>query len=610
MPPGAQNPGFYPQTAPSDQDAQSILGRLDRIEAVLGINKDRPATSSMSVASDLDEEVIDVPFYDLWAAAKHLRAITRPPQDDSIWSRPTIKILWAKFLDNLPLLHFLKDQNAFSSPSPLLLASVLYISALHSPSAELASLAGGYLVAICSAIAELVIPSPLPTLLNWSSANLRQHDPSSSREEQHVFQNILGLIMASLCSEAFVETTDKWIAIAYRLLLDHCPTAAESTAQDWPGLFSGIQVIDIEHASMHMCHPLLPRQPPTSALQQLNSHEGDAYRGLTQIMHHGLSHFVRRGLPTIWSFVSAREPDTLPSVRAPFTDEDSQVIRLWAKKLDDWLVRYNGTSQPSPSDRQGIVILLQYHLHKLYVLSIYHPARGFDLSSANITPAERHELLVSARAVLRLRQDDASIWSNWDLIMITWAAMLLLRGVEDGVTHQDDLRLIQSHLQSLKLSHPSAPSIHAILADRLQSGIQSMNTPPDIGPELSIPGPHADYSWTIFDQEIMPLANPPWLFEGAAAAAASLASVPSQLAQQQQQSPIPSVGYTTHGNLGTGHHHHHHHPAAAFPAAGEHWEHHHTASASSVRPPHPPPQRFNRMFGPENVPGESNDYLM
>lgn len=109
---------------------------------------------------------------------------------------------------------------------------------------------------------------------------------------------------------------------------------------------------------MHMCHPLLPRQPPTSALQQLNSHEGDAYRGLTQIMHQGLSHFVRRGLPTIWSFVSAREPDTLTSVRAPFTDEDSQVIRLWAKKMDDWLVRYNGTSRKTtpPIDLKKIPI--------------------------------------------------------------------------------------------------------------------------------------------------------------------------------------------------------------------------------------------------------------
>jgi hypothetical protein len=115
--------------------------------------------------------------------------------------------------------------------------------------------------------------------------------------------------------------------------------------------------------------------------------------------------------------VSARDSDALPSVGTPFTEKDSQVIRLWAKKLDEWLVQYNGASQPSPSDRQGILILLQYHLHKLYVLSIYHPARGFDLGSANITPSERQELLMSARAVLRLRQDDASIWSNWDLIV-------------------------------------------------------------------------------------------------------------------------------------------------------------------------------------------------
>ncbi|THC93083.1 hypothetical protein EYZ11_007449 [Aspergillus tanneri] len=343
VPPSAQNTAFYHHLSTPDQDAQSILSRLDRIEAVLGINKERPTTASV-IGSDPDDEVVEAPLPELWAAAKNLRSITRPPQNEGIWSRSSIRRLWASFLDNLPLLHFLKDQNAFSSPSPLLLASVLYISALHSPSPELTSMAGGYFVAICSAIAELVIPNPLPNLLSLSNTNPRDHE-SGTAEESRVFQNILGLIMASLCSEAFVETTDKWIAIAYRLLLDHCPTAADSTTQDWPGLFSGIQVIDIEHASMHMCHPLLPRQPPTSALQQLNGHEGDAYRGLTQIMHHGLSHFVRRGLPTIWSFVSAREPDTLSSVRAPFTDEDSQVIRLWAKKLDDWLNRLHQTDK-------------------------------------------------------------------------------------------------------------------------------------------------------------------------------------------------------------------------------------------------------------------------
>ena len=95
--------------------------------------------------------------------------------------------------------------------------------------------------------------------------------------------------------------------------------------------------------------------------------------------------------------------------RAPLCQEKSQLSWVYCSNY--------AIPEPSPSDRQGILILLQYHLHKLYALSIYHPARGFDLSSATITPGERHELLVSARAVLRLRQDDASIWSNWDLIV-------------------------------------------------------------------------------------------------------------------------------------------------------------------------------------------------
>lgn len=72
-------------------------------------------------------------------------------------------------------------------------------------------------------------------------------------------------------------------------------------------------------------------------------------------------------------------------------------------------------------------MLLQYHLHKLYVLSIYHPARGFDLSFTDISTFERQELLASARAVLQLRQDDSAIWSNWDLIVrITPQSLFLM----------------------------------------------------------------------------------------------------------------------------------------------------------------------------------------
>ena len=113
------------------------------------------------------------------------------------------------------------------------------------------------------------------------------------------------------------------------------------------------QIIDVEHASMHMCYPLLPNQSPSPVLQQTDSHQGDAYSGLAQMMHQGLSHFVGRGLPSIWSFLSATDADFALSGHTPFTERDSQVIRLWAKGLDNWLVRYNGASRETHLDKIG-----------------------------------------------------------------------------------------------------------------------------------------------------------------------------------------------------------------------------------------------------------------
>lgn len=43
--------------------------------------------------------------------------------------------------------------------------------------------------------------------------------------------------------------------------------------------------------------------------------------------------------------------------------------------------------------------------------------------------------------------------------------------------------------------------------------MQAMHTPPDTSAALMLPLPNADDSWTIFDQEIMSLANPSWLYE-------------------------------------------------------------------------------------------------
>lgn len=81
------------------------------------------------------------------------------------------------------------------------------------------------------------------------------------------------------------------------------------------------------------------------------------------------------------------------------------------------------------------------------------------------------------------------------------------------LTPPTDLHLIQAHLQSLERSHQSAASIHTILSQRLESSMQAMQTPPDTSSALAFPGPMVDDSWTIFDHEIMSLANPPWLFQ-------------------------------------------------------------------------------------------------
>lgn len=117
-------------------------------------------------------------------------------------------------------------------------------------------------------------------------------------------------------------------------------------------------MIDIEHASIHMSYPLMPRQPPTLGIHRLDSHQGNAFQGLAEMMHLGLSHFVGRGLPTIWCSINADVADGITCVQSSFTEQDSEVIRLWARRLDDWLVRYNGASRKWKLFIKDILILM------------------------------------------------------------------------------------------------------------------------------------------------------------------------------------------------------------------------------------------------------------
>lgn len=74
---------------------------------------------------------------------------------------------------------------------------------------------------------------------------MKREKESLNITRHEAFHNILGLIMASLSSEAYIETTGLWIAMGYRLWLDHCPFDLETSTLDWRGLFSGLQVSHI-----------------------------------------------------------------------------------------------------------------------------------------------------------------------------------------------------------------------------------------------------------------------------------------------------------------------------------------------------------------------------
>jgi hypothetical protein len=152
------------------------------------------------------------------------------------------------------------------------------------------------------------------------------------------------------------------------------------------------------------------------------------------MMHTGLSHFSGRGLPTIWSCFSGEVPDT-PTSPDTFSPVDAAVIRDWARNLDDWLMEF--TKHGDELDSQRKTVFRQYVLHRLVVLSIYHPAKGCNLRSNSISINEQHELLVSARATLKLHYNDKSIWANWDLVIISWAALIVIHGIEAGVGEPD-----------------------------------------------------------------------------------------------------------------------------------------------------------------------------
>lgn len=319
----------------------------------------------------------------------------------------------------MPGLHFMPHKQTFSAPHPILLASILYCSSVRGPS-DVAELAPHYFTVLCNSMAQLCIPN---------SDMGRTPDDT----EEWAFQTVLGIILAGLLNEATVRETGIWISIAYRLVLEHFPAHIDESSRKWRKLFSGVQIIDLEHASLHLSCPVLPIEAPLQGLRM--SHRDQLYR-LTRMMHTGLTHFAGRGLPTIWSAFTS-DVSSVSLTSSSFTAVDTAVMRDWARQLDEWLVEFTQSSEGSEQDLK--LVFRQYVLHRLVVLSIYHPVRGYNMWSNSITPKEQYELLLSARATLKLHSHDDSIWSNWDQVIITWAALIVIQGIEGGSGEPDGM---------------------------------------------------------------------------------------------------------------------------------------------------------------------------
>lgn len=295
----------------------------------------------------------------------------------------------------MPGFHFLSERQAFTSPTPLLLSSMLYCSSSRG-SIQVAKFAPMYYTALCQEISSLVLPTDERPSLNIAE---------SVQNEEWAFQTVLGIVLAALLSEASSHVTGLWISLAYRLLLEHCPPQITTPSRNWHQLFSGLQILDLEHASIHLSCPNIPLQPPLHAIHMSSM---DQLYSLSRMMHVGLTHFAGRGLTTIWSYLSESINST-PSVGSSFSGVDAAVIRDWARQLDDWLLHFS--TGPFESKTARTLVYRQYVMHRLCVLSIYLPLRYGDLFPLDATPRERQELLLSARTTIKLHANDSSIWS-------------------------------------------------------------------------------------------------------------------------------------------------------------------------------------------------------
>ncbi|BEJ12169.1 hypothetical protein CspHIS471_0206290 [Cutaneotrichosporon sp. HIS471] len=381
---------------------------------------------------------------------------------DEAWAPQTVTRL---FRDHMPGLHFFSGQVSFSHPTPLLAVSILYIAAAHYTSPGMGQFQPVYFAAFTRAVGTLTVPD---CPIRGACSTGEDGEPVSAK-----FDDVLGIILVGLLALGWVDTVGMWVNTAYRLLLDGMAEERSRRLHEWRSLWEGLRTIELEHSSLHLICPALPREPPdppfSSTAPQETRDAGGSIGQLLAIMQRCMPRFVGRGLPTVWETVCGTGP---PSQGGVSTEpEDMAAIQTWAAEIDGWYRKVAAETVNATNYIKSIT-LLNYHLHKIFVLSIFFPLRGISYTSAS----ERIELLQSARVVLKIEQT-FEVWSSWDLVMVTNASLVLLQAYSQGAGQQEDIDLIQYHLNLLNGTHQTAPSLRHTLSTRLETALQAMRTP-------------------------------------------------------------------------------------------------------------------------------------
>lgn len=213
---------------------------------------------------------------------------------------------------------------------------------------------------------------PDPTLARYEktfieafSVSLGHLTHSSGEHESTSFEDVLAIILAGLSSLGWISGIGYWASLGYRLWLDGIAEETEERLTHWRGLWEGLRVscqffcpltsqtLELEHCSLHLSQPILPRHPPHAmfaeardGLRALRSGRTDrpaspvpdsastALGDLYQIMQEQLPHLVGKGYQTLWSKMNPRTVEDLPNHL-----DGIQRCTEWTELIDKWFSR-------------------------------------------------------------------------------------------------------------------------------------------------------------------------------------------------------------------------------------------------------------------------------